>query len=69
MRVGFVPGTSQKRVELLPGTILRYRPVYLVCTEIRSAAGEIIVHSRKTYAGVDGLRTCSKPEVEISRLV
>ena len=53
----------------LPGAIVRQRAADLVGAQIRSAAGEIIVHAREASTGVHGCRAGAKLEVEIRRFV
>ena len=53
----------------LPWPIVRQRAPDLEGTQIRSAAGEIIIHSRQASAGIHGGRAGAKLEVEIRRFV
>lgn len=54
---------------LIPGAVVRQRPVQLVSAEVWRAAGEIVRNRRKNDAGIDGARAWFQTEIEIVGLV
>src|SRR5262249_32970796 len=56
-------------IPLLSRTVMRYGPANLQRTEVRSAAGEIIIDAGESDAGIDCGRSWPKLKIEISRPV